>query len=304
MKMKTDWIAQRMPSGPDRLRALVDELEADAGWIEDSAATSPAAVQKAVDAFRGACADALGRLDALDEATAAAIAARAADVEAAAAAIREGKPAPSKLRVTAARTVEEAALIGLEAHEAVVIDAHRALTEAVRDNWAAWRRTLAQGALEADREAKRLLPQLAAVLSERQANAVSVQQLDDEVTGRFAALREQVEADERGGVRIYAAVRRAGQLYFDGDEQLAEIQENLEEELLYLTEWAPPGDPHREKLLTKPVDYELEWVKAALVPNLICRDCGRRVGETAADVTLDPETLKPIHNCARLPGRL
>lgn len=296
--------------GPERARRVVKELKEDAALIPFARVGAPAPMAEAAEAFRISVERALAAVDALEQAGAGTMAARSADVQAAAKAIRAGKAQPRELQVTQARASEEAALIGLEAAELACIETHADLTDAMVDNWAAWRRGLVELATRVDAEAKAATEKLAHLLNERREALDAVLRLDEQVTSRYRDVRSKVRAETRHGIKPFVA---AVESHFYSPEidlnhfrhtvepALATITAHLAAETPWLSEWAPSGDPEHDALIETELDVDAAWVRKHLLPkNLVCPDCGRKLPE---DAKIDPKTLRAVHECKSLMGR-
>lgn len=289
---------KRYPPGAERTRRVVRELEKDIALLNAQGPAVPPAVAQAREAFAAAVAGAQKAIDELGEVGVLALEARDADVQAAAAAIREGRPQPKELAVTRARQAEEAALVKLDGAERVVMDAHFELTEAARICWPEWRRSLVGTVLKLHPECQKALERLSGLLEGHYAALSGIVSLDRGITGRYKELRQAVAEERRCGLAIFDAVTNMSAGSPLPVDALQVLEEHLGGETSGLTEWAPPGDPAHDELLQKPLDMSAEWVRNAILPkNMICPECGRKLPH---DVEIDSKTLKPIHECKPL----
>lgn len=292
-------IHDRFPAGPERLREVVKQVEKDAAPLLGL----PFIPEQAARGFRKAIEDARAALGSLDTAREETAQARQADVDAATRALKSGKAAPQKLAMSAAREREEQALIGLEAHEQLVLDAHLVLTDTARDSWPEWRRSLVQEAQEADRECRQTAERLSQLLEDRVEKAGRVLVLDQQIVGRYRDVRTEVGAERRHGLEWFKAAvaehfgwatSEPGRFKQTIAKQMTAIMEYLGRGMPWLREWSPPGDDEHDHLQETPLDLSAGWVRAYLLPDDRCPDCGQRL---PADVEIDLATLKPVHEC-------
>lgn len=291
----------RQPASPAKLTRLLQLLEASVNKLPLDA-NAPAPVTEAHQSFIGAAARAKQKIEQVETAEQAAKQAPAHDADAAAEAMRAGKPTPKPSEAKAAEAVKSA-LVDTEGAAQLLETAHDALIEAVRDQWATWRAQIVRDAAAARLNAVEATAAAAVAVATGRALFAAVGQLDNGVLSRDEKLLEAVSAETRQGIGWYGSAHIGGAplqnvlipgVKYRGDPMaldLAVVVETVaaavaQAENVPASDWVPPTDPRHADLLAQPLDPDQPWVRWAIMRKYgdVCVVCKRPGTEEAVEV--------------------
>ena len=272
---------RRLPAGPARLARLLKMQEADVNELPLDA-NAPAPVTEAHQAFIAAASWARQVAGQVELAEQAAAEAGKADVAAALKVAQAGGagklPEPTRMRKAAGAV--EAALLGCEAAEKLVEEAHDNLIHAVKEAWPTWRAQLIHDADSARKAAVGALEKAVAAVASARSLYAGVGSLDLGVLERYPKCAEAVTAERRGGLAWYSSTCGPTPLVSvnmpDPRDKRATVRLDLSEaaEALLLAvaepgdftqaEWSPPSDAGHDLLRATPLDLSAPWVVAAV----------------------------------------
>jgi hypothetical protein len=264
------------PAGPARLARFMRKLNEDIAGLPLSADPPPAVIE-AHKAYEAAAAWAQSSIAKYEAAVSAEQAAGAADVKKMAASVRAGKASP-KLTAAAAGEAIQAALVGIQAAEQLLSEAHDHVVDAAYDAWATWRRSLIDDAAESHAAAFVAAQQAAAAIVEARAAYSAVSTLDVEILSRFPKVQAQVTAELHTGlpwyesthsgaplttVSIPGAERKGKPMALDLAVVVAAVQEAVASSGAFAAaDWTTPTDPEHDAMLATPLDPATPWVRA------------------------------------------
>jgi len=292
---------RKMPAGPARLTRLLTLLDQDIA-LYPLDANPPDAVTEVHAAYLSAVARATRASEQVETAEQAAKQAAAHDVETAAQAFREGKAQPKVAQTKAAAGITDP-LVGCEAAEKPVEEAHDKLVDAVKDEWATWRVEIVKDAAAARVNVTEATAAAAAAVATHRALSAAVGQLDSGVLSRDAKLLEAVSAETRQGIGWYGSAHIGGAplrnvlipgVKYHGDPMALDLAVVVETVAAAVAEagnapasdWVPPTDPRHASLLAQPLDLDQPWVRSAIMLKYgdVCVVCKRPGTEEAVEV--------------------
>ena len=224
------------PPGLERTEGILKKLTADIeGLRVDPPSLMPPALRDALAEFDKVAAVAQQAVDELKAATAATAATAKSDIEAATAALREGRPAPKPARPKVAEA-EEAARVKVAAVESLITSAHIKATEAAREHHAEWRRGMLERAPKARAAATKELQEAAKALVEYRDAYVWVLRVDKQVARRYVDQPEwKPVADSLEGIHE-TRNRLVGPQWQKVEEALQTLRDYLEQEIPWAQE--------------------------------------------------------------------
>lgn len=268
---------QNQPASPVKLTRLLRLLEASVNELPLNA-NAPAPVTEAHAAFEAAVARAKQVSEQVETAEQAAKQAAAHDVEAAAEAMRAGKPKPKPSEAKAAEAVKSAK-VDTDAAGSLLETALDRLVEAVKDEWPTWRAQLISDADSARKAAVGALEKATEAVAVARNLYAGVGSLDLGVLERYPKFLAAVQAERKGGLAWYASTCN-GQPPLqsvrvpNGKQKTVtlDLSKAAEAILLAVAEpgdfarasWSPPSDAGHADLMAEPLDLSAPWVVTAV----------------------------------------
>lgn len=291
---------QRLPEGPDRLQRILKLALDDVERLPVTVEEPPAPVGEAYETFVGAAEVAREVIARHSETAKETAAAAEEDVKGFLASLRQGKALPKLLRI-GAREKAEAAKVSLSAAERLIEQSHDELVEAVRTNWAAWRRDLLTAAEQTRQEAETIAAQAAGTIAKAAREYSAVTDLDREMRGRYPDLAREIAEETRDGVpwydvthsskdrplsRLSVSDGKGGSIGLDLAPVILALREALSPQAFPAAEWCPPDDPEHASLSERPLDEAAPWLARAMrmVFDSTCAVChsGKPAPDTVA----------------------
>jgi len=275
---------RKMPAGPARLTRLLTLLDQDIAQYPPTTST-PDAVTAAHAAYLSAVARATQKIEQVETAEQAAKQAAAHDVETGAQAFREDKAQPKATQTKAAAGITDA-LVGCEAAEKPVEEAHDKLVDAVQEAWPEWRRDDVARAAQAHGDLDAALAAALAAAQVLVARCAAVLTLDGEVLARDPALKAQVDGERRPSAVSWYYETHFGSVNHGVVQAISDLAKQVAASHEFpAADWLPPSDPEHDALRDTPVDAGRYWLH---------RMAQRETGQTCSVCNIAPAAVPMV----------